>query len=154
MSIESDIAAITDGTPETIASIRMIYKAAADRAYENLRLLDDAILNHIEANGGNPVPSGATTELRATYPHETKLRKGAKVAVLKHLFDICLGDFGTVAEHLTSQPYKPAACKSLIEVDDWVRYFEVIHTAKVVEGKRKPVLTEVDKRFITTGAEQ
>jgi hypothetical protein len=94
MSIESDIAAITDGTPETIASIRMIYKAAADRAYENLRLLDDAILNHIEANGGNPVPSGATTELRATYPHETKLRKGAKVAVLKHLFDICLGDFG------------------------------------------------------------
>lgn len=154
MSIESDIAAVTDGTPETIASIRMVYKAAADRAYENLRLLDDAIIEHIQAGGGAPIPTGATTELRATYPKKTTLRDGTnvKAKALRVILESCGGDFDALAELLCSEPYKPGACERVLPPWEFKALFETVSTAKIVEGKRKPVLTEVDRRFITTGA--
>lgn len=145
--VTSDIAIITTGTPEDIVTIRMHRKARMQRAREELALIDDAILSHIEANGGAPIVVG-TVELRATYPKDTRNRDGAKGRTLAALFGATGGDMDAVAGLLCSDPYKPGACRGVLPGEAFADCFETVSKPRLVEGVAKKSLVEVDTRFL------
>lgn len=139
-----DIAFIGQGQPETIAMVRMHYRAALDKAKEDMRLIDGAIIDHIEATG-QPVPTGPTTELRATYPKDTDCLSNEETT--DAVFAAVGGDVKRFAECLSANAFKHGACKRILPTDVYSLLFRTTTRSRLEEKPRK-VLAEVDRRFL------
>lgn len=143
----TDIAAVGAGKPDDIAAILMRYEAEVRRRQEQLRLIRQAILEHMAAAGIDAIPTGPTTELRAVTDKTTKCVDNAAAA--DRLLAAVGGDIRRFAECLAAGAFKPGACRGVLDVGEYSRLFETT-VKQTLEEKPVPKkrLAEVDKRFL------
>ena len=146
-STDQLLAAVHSGEPEAIAGAYMAAKAQVARAREFMACIEEAIMAHIEANGGAAIVVH-TMALMAKFPSETKCRKGAAGRTLSALFDATGGDVQGVADCLYADPFKVSACRALLPGDTFADCFEVVTRPKLVEGVAKKQLVCVDTQYL------
>lgn len=142
------LADVHSGEPEAIISAYMAAKARVARDREFLAVIEDSILEHIEAHGGKPVVVG-TMELRATFPKETKCRKGAAGRTLAALLEAAAGDVQAVADCLYADPFKVSSARAILPGDTFADCFETVTRPKLVEGVARKQLVCVDTQYVT-----
>ena len=145
-STDQLLAAVHSGEPEAIAGAYMAAKAQVARAREFMACIEEAIMAHIEANGGAAIVVH-TMALMAKFPSETKNREGAAGRTLAALLGQT--DVDGVAGCLCSDPFKIKACRAILPGDTFADCFETIVRPKLVEGVAKKQLVETDLRFVT-----
>ena len=141
------LAAVHSGEPEAIVGAYMAAKARVARDREFMTCVEDAILEHIGAHGGAAIVVG-TLELRATFPKETKGRKGAAGRTLAALLEATAGDVQAVADCLYADPFKVSSAKAILPGDTFADCFETIVRPKLVEGVAKKQLVCVDTQYL------
>ncbi len=104
--------------------------------------LDRRMLEYVQEHGAVEI---GTIKYFAGTKKKTKCRDIS--AALQALFESNGGDFGSVAQFLSSEPIKYGACKDLLGVA-WHSHFEVIEEAELKEGVVKKTLQKIDTKFI------
>lgn len=110
----------------------------------------DRLIEHIQEHG--PVSIGCK---RYWVGNKKVTKVKDKAAALQALLTATSGDCDLIARDLlSSDAFKPGACKTVMTPEQWADVFEVTTKAELKDGKPAKELLDVDERFIGKGRSQ
>lgn len=143
-AIIADVAGLSPDAPvEQVLDVRGRIEAATQRLREVKGMIDDAMMQWIEANGD--ITYG-DIRYYVGVSRDKKCRDNAKAA--DAILTATGGDFEAFAQTLSSNAFKPGACGHVLSPEAFDECFEVIEQKDIKTGKPKKTIQRVDQRFV------
>lgn len=145
--LDERVAAIASpGAPlEFIAAVRDVVRAQLERAKERAKAVDEAMLEHIEATGEDIVIG----DVRYYAAHPKDIDCPDKEATAVAVLEAVGGDMRRFGECLSSDAFKPGACRKVLAPEVFDRCFVTTVRDKLAEGKPAAKrLVAADTRFL------
>lgn len=143
-SLIDEVSSLSPEAPvEQVLTVRERIDAATQRLREVKGMIDDAMLQWINANG--EIEHG-TIRYYVGKTTTKKCRDNAKT--IEAAYEAVEGDADRFAELLSSNAFKPGACSKVFTDEQFDECFEVVEQQDVKTGKPKKSVHKVDSRFL------
>lgn len=134
-----------EATDEQVLAAITAVDALKERVRDLAAAMEERVIAWLNAHPEIQLVSG---DVRYYVGADRKTKCVNAAGVLEKLFDHSAGDFATVVTFLSSDPFKPGACKSAMSEDDFGQLFSTTTIEDLKTGKPLKRLQKVNDRFV------